>query len=78
MKSCILHRKVFISGHRNISEEEFEKHYKSRIDHFILWAKWSESYLDSPRMLTFYIGDCGGCDKMAINYIISKFFVFKK
>lgn len=72
MKSHILHRKVFISGHRNISTKEFDEHYKSKIDHFILWAKWSESYLDGPKMLTFYIGDCEGCDKMAIYYIISK------
>lgn len=67
-----LHRKVFISGHRNISEEEFETHYKSKIDHFIHWINHSDSYLNSPKKLTFYIGDCDGCDKMAINYIISK------
>lgn len=68
----ILHRKVFIGGHRNISKEEFENHYKSKIDHFILWIKHSDSYLNSSKKLTFYIGDCEGCDKMAINYIISK------
>lgn len=58
---------VFISGHRNITQEEFTKYYTEEIDSFLRWVD-KESSLGS-KSLTFYIGDCIGCDSMAINYI---------
>jgi hypothetical protein len=50
---------VFISGHRNITEQEFEWHYKSKIFNAV-----SEGH-------TFVVGDCLGVDFMAQKYIAS-------
>lgn len=50
----------FISGHRDISEENFEKFYKTTID----------SVLDMNPECRFVVGDCEGVDIMAQDYLI--------
>lgn len=50
----------FISGHRNITEEEFIKHYEP-----VLWNKINESDV------SFVVGDCDGADDMAQKYLKS-------
>ena len=47
----------FVSGHRNITEEEFIKHYEP-----ILWDKINEE-------AKFVVGDCDGVDAMAQKYL---------
>ena len=66
----MINTNVFISGHRNITESEFKTHYTKLIDQYIEWAK-TESHL-GDKHLTFYVGDCEGCDKMAIYYLVGK------
>lgn len=61
---------IFISGHRNITRSEFDTHYTKLIDQYIEWAK-NKSHLGDKR-LTFYVGDCEGCDKMAVFYLLDK------
>lgn len=48
---------VFISGHLNISKEDWEKHYKSEIDRYI------------EERCNFVMGDARGVDKMSIDYL---------
>lgn len=48
----------FISGHRNITEEEFKKYYVPAI--------YSAYYNDS-NFESFVVGDYEGVDKMAVN-----------
>lgn len=50
----------FISGHRDITEEEFIEHYEP-----VLWKRLNEP--DSK----FVVGDCGGVDIMAQKYLKS-------
>ena len=50
----------FISGHRNITEEEFERNYKSVIEHVIS---------EMPNC-KFIVGDYYGVDIMAQNYLM--------
>lgn len=50
----------FISGHRNITEEEFEMNYKLAI----------EDVIDSVPDCRFVVGDYYGVDIMAQNYLI--------
>ena len=52
----------FISGHRVITEEEFNATYKSAID-FVLYHE--------PNC-KFVIGDYWGCDEMAQNYLLDE------
>ena len=52
----------FISGHRVITEEEFNDTYKSAID-FVLYHE--------PNC-KFVIGDYWGCDEMAQNYLLDE------
>lgn len=47
----------FVSGHRNITEEEFVKHYEPK-----LWDKINEEGV------SFVVGDCPGVDDMAQKY----------
>lgn len=47
----------FVSGHRDITEEEFQKHYES-----ILW----EAIMEDAE---FVVGDCQGVDDMAQKYL---------
>lgn len=48
----------FISGHLDITEEEFQKHYEP-----ILWDK-----INDPNN-SFVVGDADGCDTMAQKYL---------
>ena len=49
----------FISGHRDLSHEDFEKYYIPSISRILL------EDLDSK----FVIGDCDGVDKYAMDYV---------
>lgn len=51
----------FISGHRNLTEEEFEKFYIPIINQVLN---------DNPSA-RFIVGDCKGCDIMAQNYLVN-------
>lgn len=51
---------IFISGHLDLTEEEFKEHYIPLI----------QKHIDAND--TFLIGDAKGCDLMAQNYIASK------
>ncbi len=50
----------FISGHRDITQDEFNLHYIPTIDEFIAHG------------CTFVIGDCEGVDFMAQTYLAAK------
>lgn len=50
----------FISGHRNITEDEFNMFYKSRIEDTVITNEGCK----------FVIGDCVGVDIMAQNFLI--------
>lgn len=50
----------FISGHRNLTEEEFEKNY----------APVLKSIVEAVPDAKFVVGDCIGADIMAQNYLI--------
>ena len=52
----------FISGHRDITQKEFDTHYKPVIDNVIKH--------DDKK--TFLIGDYEGVDIMAQKYLVSK------
>lgn len=49
----------FISGHRDLSYEDFEKYYISVINKVVFYDEKAE----------FVIGDCDGVDKFAMDYI---------
>ena len=51
----------FISGHRNLTENEFEFYYIPYINYILS---------ENPNA-KFIIGDCKGCDIMAQNYLVS-------
>lgn len=53
----------FISGHRDITPEEFEKFYVPAIVDVI--DTCDNNYDDCE----FVVGDCRGCDEMAANFI---------
>lgn len=53
----------FVSGHRNLSYEDFEKYYIPIIDKII------RTEGDDAE---FIMGDCEGADKFAMDYIFSK------
>lgn len=53
----------FISGHRDITPEEFEKFYVPAIVDVI--DTCNDNYDDCE----FVVGDCRGCDEMAANFI---------
>lgn len=63
--------KVFVSGHRDLSKEEFDTIYVSPINQYIDWLNLDQSSFFSSKKLTFYVGDCDGCDNMVINYIVN-------
>ncbi len=52
----------FISGHTNLTKEEFNKHYKPLLDNII----------NDNNTNSFVIGNSEGADKMAFQYLISK------
>lgn len=49
----------FVSGHRDITEEEFKKHYVPLL----------VEILDSNRYARFVVGDCKGVDKMTMDFL---------
>lgn len=49
----------FVSGHRDLSYEDFELYYKPIIDNVIVNDETPE----------FVVGDCDGVDKFAMDYI---------
>lgn len=53
----------FVSGHRNLSYEDFEKYYIPIIDK-IIRTEGNDA--------EFIMGDCEGVDKFAMDYIFSK------
>ena len=53
------HPLIFISGHLDLTSEEFALHYKPQIDHYLCYQ---------PR---FIIGDARGADSMAQEYLNS-------
>lgn len=57
----------FISGHRNITEEQFNKSYVPAI----------ENVISSDVAFGFVIGDYQGVDIMAQNYLVSRGFANK-
>lgn len=63
---------VFISGHRDITNEEFDKYYIKQIQGYVNWLKTDHSNFFNDKSLIFYVGDCDGCDCIAINYIINE------
>lgn len=50
----------FVSGHRNITEDEFERSYKPMLEYA----------LNTIANCKFVIGDCDGVDIMAQNYLV--------
>ena len=52
----------FISGHRDLTQEEFDKYYVPKITRV----------MDEDPFADFVIGDWEGCDKMALEYILSQ------
>lgn len=54
--------RYFISGHRDITKEEFEKYYVPRIDQI----------LQNDQNCSFVVGECVGVDTMAQDYLASK------
>ena len=52
----------FISGHRDITKEEFEKYYIPKID----------TTLENDNNATFVVGDYYGVDIMALDYLVNK------
>ena len=52
----------FISGHRDITKEEFEKYYVPKID----------TTLENDNNATFVVGDYYGVDIMAQDYLVNK------
>lgn len=51
---------IFISGHRDITEEEFQRYYAPTIQYEI----------ENDENVNFIMGDYQGCDIMAQNYLI--------
>ena len=52
----------FVSGHRDLTQEEFNEHYIPLIDRVIKEDPWAE----------FVVGDWEGCDTIFVEYMISK------
>ena len=55
----------FVSGHRDLSYEDFEKYYIPKI----------EAAIREDLEAEFVVGDCDGVDKYAIDYIYEEYFV---
>ena len=55
--------RYFVSGHRDLTKEEFEEHYVPLIQKVIKEDSWVE----------FVVGDWEGCDTLFIDYIFYRF-----
>lgn len=53
----------FISGHRNLSYEDFKKYYIPAI----------ENVINKDKKAEFVVGDCDGVDKYAMDYIYKNY-----
>lgn len=53
----------FVSGHRDLTEEEFNKYYIPKIKDAI----WND------KNARFVVADCEGCDTMFINYMLDNY-----
>lgn len=56
----------FVSGHRDLTKEEFEEHYVPLIQKVIKEDSWAE----------FVVGDWEGCDIMFVEYMLIHSFRF--
>lgn len=54
----------FISGHRDLSYEDFEKYYVPKI----------QEIFDADECPEFVIGDCDGVDKFAMDYLVNNYY----
>lgn len=52
----------FISGHRDLSYEDFKKYYIPKI----------KEAIQEGLNVEFIVGDCDGCDKYAMDYIFNE------
>ena len=52
----------FVSGHRDLTQEEFNEHYVPLIDKVLREDIWAD----------FVVGDWEGCDTMFIEYMASE------
>jgi hypothetical protein len=53
--------KYFISGHTNLTKEEFNKNYKEKLD----------SIIHNEKDYTFIIGNSNGADLIALKYLLN-------
>ena len=58
----------FLSGHRDITQDEFNKHY-NKIDLYLRERLTDDELIK----YTFYIGDCFGFDLMAFKHIYNNY-----
>ena len=58
----------FLSGHRDITQDEFNKHY-NKIDHYLRERLTDDELIK----YTFYIGDCSGFDLMAFKHLYENY-----
>lgn len=54
-----MNRKIFISGHCNLTHEEFNEHYKSKLD----------DILNNP-IHNILVGNAGGADTLCLEYLL--------
>lgn len=52
----------FVSGHRDLTQEEFDAHYKF----------WLNIVCSEDPFAAFVVGDCEGCDTMVVEYLVSR------
>lgn len=52
----------FVSGHRDLTKEEFRRHYRSLLINII----------DNDPFAEFIVGDWEGCDSMFIDFLLSQ------
>jgi hypothetical protein len=70
----ISHSPYFVSGHRDLTPEEFEEHYvnNSWLTTILRDERDIHGYeivIEKKYCYHIYVGDCQGCDEMTIKYI---------
>lgn len=70
----ISHSPYFVSGHRDLTPEEFEEHYvgNSWLTTILKDERDIHGYeivIEKKYCYHIYVGDCQGCDEMTIKYI---------
>ena len=53
----------FVSGHRDLTQEEFDEHYVPMIN----------DIMNNDPFTEFVVGDWEGCDTMIIDYLLNRF-----